>query len=808
MKKHGIFKLSAIIGGGLLLIIIILSITAVFLVRKPWPETNGVLKVAGLQAQVKILRDETGVPNIYALNEHDLFFAQGYVHAQDRLWQMEFFRRFGSGRLSEILGQGALDFDKQARYFGIRRIAEESWPEIDPDTRVMMEDYCKGVNTYVETHHDRLPLEFSMIGVKFEPWTPVDTIAWGTLMAYFTQRFNHDYEIFRARAVADLGEEAANTLLPPYAENTPLVVPKEVGNYKWLRGVSMYYPKDEKNLIGDLTFMGSGAWVVDGKHSETGKPIIANDPHLPTWLPSSWYENGLHGGRYDTVGFTLPGVPWVMLGHNKNIGWGFANMNPDVEDFYIEKLDDPKHPKQYEYKGKWHDLKVIHETINVKKDKPVELEIYVTNHGVIMNDLFKMPESVQPLALSWALKDGRQVTRAIGMYSRANNWKEFRTALKYWEAIGQTFLYADVEGNIGLQTAGIIPIRVPKDLGIEPEPGWTGEYDWKGYIPFEEMPSAYNPDCGYLFSANSRVAPDDYPYLISYDWFSPGYRAQRMKQLLDEHIATKKTFSLKDMRDMQADTFSIPATLLTPYLLSLKPANEEEAKIVKYLQSWDFKFGVDSIGATIFDSWSSFLMDDTFNDELDKLGMNGEVGFPWLKRMVTIIELMKDPHNIWFDDIKTAKRENRDDIVRRSFSDTLTWLEKHYGKDPAQWKWGRVHTVQFAHQPMNQAGGILRNFFSSKVYPLPGSNYSINLAYCSRGENGFDVWASASMRMILDVNNWDGMLAIGVTGQCAHLFHKNRMDQLDKWLKVDYYTSPFTDSAVKSNAKKTLELKP
>ena len=807
-KKNNFIKWLLIVGSSLLAIIIILVVAVVIFTRRAWPETDGVLQVAGLQAQVKVLRDKAGVPNIYAENEHDLFFAQGYVHAQDRLWQMEFYRRFGSGTLSEIIGKGSVGFDKQARYFGIRRIAEQSWTEMDPDTTVMMEDYCEGVNTYVSTHRDRLPVEFTLLGVEFKPWTPVDILAWGTLMAYFTQRFNHDYEIFRAKVVAEFGEEAADSLLPPYADNTPPFLPPEVDNFKWLRGVSFHSPENEKDLIGDLTFMGSGAWVVDGKLSVTGKPILANDPHLPTWLPSAWYENGLHGGRYDVVGFTLPGVPWVIVGHNKNIGWGFANMNPDVEDFYIEKLDDPENPRQYEYKGKWYDLQVIHETVNVKNSEPVEMNIYVTNHGVIMNGAFDLPYKVQPIALNWALKDGRQVTRSIAMFSRAGNWEEFREALRYWEAIGQTFLYADTAGNIGLQTAGIIPVRVPEHQGIVPVPGWTGEYDWQGYIPFDEMPSVYNPDSGYLFSANSRVAPDDYPYLISYDWFSPGYRQQRLKQLLEEQAASGRGFSMKDMQKMQADTFSIPATLMTPYFLSLKPANAEEEKVLQYLKSWDYQFGTDSIGATIFDTWMSFFIDNAFKDELDKIGLEGELSLPFLKATSAAITLAKDPDNIWFDNINTAERESGNDVLRSSFSDTLTWLKKYYGKDSSRWQWGRVHTVQFIHPPMHNAGGIIRYLFSSRVYALPGSNFSINLAYCSREKTAFNVWASASLRMILDTQNWDGMLATGATGQCAHLFHKNRTDQIAKWLKVEYYVSPFTAPAVESNAEAMLVLKP
>jgi penicillin amidase len=809
MKMKRVYKWLIGIGIGLAAVLIIAGLVGIWFVCKPWPEVSGTIKVPGLYASVQIERNTLGVPHIYAENEHDLFFAQGYVHAQDRLWQMEFFRRFSRGTLSEILGKNALYWDRQSRYFGLYRIAKESWAEMDNDTRVMMTDYAEGVNAYMNSHRDRLPLEFTLLGVDPEPWTPVDTLAWGTLIAYFTQRFNHDYELFRAKLVAEMGEQAAEDLLPPYAPDTPVIIPSEAKGYDWLRGAALRGPGEGGKFIGDLTFWGSGAWVVSGKYTESGKPMLANDPHLPTWLPGVWYENGLHGGRFDVVGYTLPGVPWVLVGHNKRIAWGFANMNPDVEDFYIEKLDDPKHPAKYEYMGKWYDLKTIRETIKVKNDEPVVFDIHFTRHGPIMNELFGLPDTAQPLSHHWAVSDGREVTRALALVNMAGNWREFREALKYWEAIGQTFIYADVDGNIGLQTAGIVPIRVPGHLGVVPVPGWTGTYEWQGYIPPDRMPRVYNPSCGYLFSANSRVAPENYPYLISYDWYSPGYRARRLEQLLQEHIAAGKAFSMQDMRDMQADTYSIPDALLLPYLQAVKPENEREAKALAYAKSWDLHCDTQSVGAAVFETWASFLIDDTLYDELGRHGLLDYAGpYNWLKKTVAMIGLMQKPHSRWFDNIDTPEVETRDDIVRRSFSHAMEWLSKYYGDNPDEWKWGRIHTVRFAHTPFDNAGPVLRGLFSSETYPVAGSNFSIDLMYCWRGEKAFEVWSSAALRVIMDVSDWDRMLAANATGQSGQVFHPNRQDQIQQWLDVGHHVLPFDRNTVEATFKTRLTLEP
>jgi penicillin amidase len=806
MKRSRFLKWLARIGVALLILVVVSAIAGVWFLRRPWSQTDGTLEVSGLQASVQVIRNDKGVPNIYAENEHDLFFAQGYVHAQDRLWQMEFFRRYGDGTLSEILGKPAIDSDRQARYFGLRRIAEKSWAEMDSDTRAMMEAYADGINAYVNTHRDRLPLEFTILSDNPEPWTPVDTLTWGTVMAYYTQRFNHDYELFRAKVVAELGESAAEDLLPAYAPGTPTILPAGVESYKWLRGVSLQELDTE--YVGDLTFWGSGAWVVDGAHTQTGKPMLANDPHLPVWIPSMWYENGLHGGRFDVVGFALPGVPWVMVGHNQHIAWGFANMNPDVEDFYIEKLNDPKDPTQYEYMGKWYDLETITETIKVKGSEPVVLNIHLTRHGPIMNDLFGLSDT-PPLAHRWAVADGRQVARAIAQLNIAQNWNEFHAALRYWEAIGQTFLYADVDGNIGLQTAGIVPIRVPKHLGIVPVPGWTDEYEWQGYIPFDEMPSMFNPSSGYLFSANSRVAPDDYPYRISYDWFSPGYRAQRMEKLLKAKVAEGKPFTMDDMRNIQADTYSIPGELLRPYLLALTPENDQQTKSLSYIKSWNLDYDVNSVGAAVFETWVSFMIDNTVNDELGAHGLVNYVGaYPWLKKSPAVTAMMQNPNNAWFDDVNTPAKETRDDIVRRSLSDALAWLTKWYGDDPAKWNWGQMHQVRFNHTPFENAGPMVSSIFSSKTYPAPGSNFSLNLSYGQRGSQSFDIWAGASIRMILDLSDWDAMRAATATGQSGQLFHPNREDQIQDWLAVMCHVSPFSKDAVKAEAAATLTLKP
>lgn len=797
-----VYRVLLVIGVGLVVIIVVLAGVITWFVRRPWPQISGTAAVSGLQAPVEIIRDPWGVPHIYAQNEHDLFFAQGYVHAQDRLWHMEFNRRIGNGTLSAALGDATLDTDRFLRTIGLRRAAEEDWALLDDETCAILEAYAAGVNAYIETHRDRLPLEFTILGVDPAPWTPIDTLAWGKVMS-FDLGGNFEMELLRARLIAEVGEEAAQQLLPPYADGAPVIIPPQARSYAWLHGVRLDGLEALAPILGDSgPTWGSNNWVVHGGRTATGLPILADDTHLGLNMPSIWYENGLHGGRFDSVGFSFPGAPLVIIGHNERIAWGVTNLGPDVQDLYIEKLDDPTHPKQYEFEGAWRDLQVAPETIQVKDQGPVTLDVLITHHGPIMNDVIGDLEDAEPMALRWTALEGGRLFRAVLLINLAKDWEEFRTALSYWDVPSQNFVYADVDGNIGYQSPGKIPMRVAGHQGLLPMPGWTGEYEWRGFIPFEELPGVFNPPTGFIVTANNKVVPDDYPYHLAYEWAAP-YRAQRITALL----AADDSITLEDIRDIQAQTYSLPAEVLSPYLFAIEPEEGLQAGALAQLQAWDLHNEADSVGASIYQVWYWFLLQNTLADDLGAELMADYISESSV-HVPMMVDLMEQADSPWFDDVTTSQVETRDDIVRRSLSDAVAWLSQGYGGDPEGWEWGRLHTMTFVHQPLGQSGiGPLESLFNTQAIPARGDNFTVDAASFSY-EQPFAMIHGASQRYIADLNNLDASQTVHTTGQSGHLFHPHREDFIPLWQDVDYHPMPFSHEAVEANVESILTLMP
>jgi penicillin amidase len=788
-------KVLTAIGVGLLIIVLILAGGMTWFVRRPWAQVSGTLAVPGLLAPVEVIRDDWGVPHIYAQNEQDLFFTQGFVHAQDRLWQMEFNRRIGSGTLSAALGEATEDTDRFLRTIGLRRAAEKEWSLLDEDTSSILEAYAAGVNAYIETHRDRLPLEFTILGVDPSPWTAVDTLAWGKVMS-FNLGGNYEMELLRARVIAELGAEAAQQLLPPYADGAPVIIPPEARSYAWLRGADFDGLDALAAILGDRgATWGSNNWTVHGSRTATGLPLLADDTHLGLNMPSIWYENGLHGGRFDSVGFSFPGVPMVIIGHNSRIAWGVTNLAPDVQDFYIEKLNDPTHPTQYEFRGEWQELQVVQETIEVKDQSPVTLDVFITHHGPIMNDVMGALEGAEPMALQWTALDNTYLFRAVMLINLANNWDEFQQALSYWDVPSQNFVYADVDGNIGYQSPGNIPLRAPGHQGLVPVPGWTGEYEWQGFIPFNELPSVLNPPTGFVATANNKVVPDDYPYHLAYEWAAP-YRAQRITELL----AADDNITFDEIRDIQAQTYSLPAELLRPYLLSVEPDTDLQALALAELKTWDLQLETDRAGASIYQVWYWFLVQNTLTDELDGDLAEEYIGYSSI-HVPMMVDLMAQADSPWFDDITTPQVETRDDIVRRSLADAIAWLSERYGEAPERWEWGQLHTMTFVHQPLGQS------LFNSKPIPARGDNFTVDAASFEFNDP-FAMNHGVSQRFIADLSDLDQSQTVHTTGQSGQLFHPHREDFVSLWQNVETHPMPFSREAVQANAAATLTLVP
>ncbi|MGB9593039.1 MAG: penicillin acylase family protein, partial [Anaerolineae bacterium] len=479
-------------------------------------------------------------------------------------------------------------------------------------TRDILQAYADGVTAYIREHKGRLGIEFTLLGltgVKFEPepWSPVHSLTWAKVMAYDLGG-NMDSEIMRAVLLKKFGAEAVQQLLPAYRPDHPVIVPTGVA---WQDvDTSLLAVLDEVNRFAGREVLGTGSnnWVVAGSRTTTGMPLLANDPHLAIQMPSIWYEIGLHGGDFDVVGASFPGAPGVIIGHNRYIAWGVTNLGPDTQDLFVEKIN-PNNPNQYEFQGEWRDMQVIQEEIRVAgQSEPVKLTVRLTHHGPIVNDVMgPLPTGT---ALRWTALEPNTLFQAVVKLDLARNWDAFRNALREWDIAAQNFVYADVQGNIGYQSTGKWPIRAHGD-GLMPVPGHTGEYEWLGYVPFEEMPYLFNPSQGFVVTANHAVVDDKYPYLVSLEW-SSGYRAARITEM----IQAKPKLSAEDMQAIQADTLALGAKEVLPYFLNLKPQAMELRQALEILRGWDYRFDKDSAGAAIFGAALLHLVRDAYLDEM------------------------------------------------------------------------------------------------------------------------------------------------------------------------------------------------
>jgi penicillin amidase len=852
-----LLKLLGLVLAGLLAAVAILG---VWLVRRGWPQVEGSIAVRGLGAPVDVVRVEPGVPHLYARDGHDLFFAQGYVHAQDRLWQMELNRRAGAGELSALFGDATLDLDRAMRVFDIRRGAERDWQAQSPAARAVLQAYADGVNAFLAQHRRSLPIEFTLLGVEPRPWMPVDSLSWAKLMA-LNLSLNSSFEILRAQLIARLGEPTARRLLLPYPPGEPVIVPPEAGGYPSLprqEGLAQNAPL-APDAAADLpawpsergspalrfssapaprfgpapapapsfgpapapaprfaglrllaaplaAAWGSNSWVVAGSRTASGRPLLANDTHLGLQMPSIWYQIGLHGGGFDVVGFSFPGMPLVVLGHNPRVAWGITNLCADVQDLYVEKLDAPLagRPRRYLYQGTWHELAVSRQSVPVKGKPALGYEVRATRHGPIVNDAFPELKDAPPMALRWTALEpgGSHLLDALMALDRAADWPSFHRALAAWDVPSLDFVYADVDGNIGYQATGQVPLRAPGHLGLVPAPGWDGAAEWRGFIPYDAMPHLYNPPSGFIVIANNKVVADGYPYFLAYDMADP-YRARR----ITERLAAGRRLTSGDMRSLQGDTYGLPAAALRPYLLAVAPAGPRERRALDEVRRWDLRYTPDAIGATVFEVWYWHFLGDLLADKLDKSLLDDyrQIG---LSQVPSILALMSRPDDPLFDDRRTPQVEHRDDIVRRALSHAVAWLGRHHGEDPAGWSYGRVHSVTLVHQPLGQSGiPPLTWAFNSATYGAPGTAFTVDAAMPDF-TSPFAVVFGTSQRLIVDLADLDRSLWVNSTGQSALLFHRHREDQTPRWLALGYYPLLASEAKLRAAAEATLRLVP
>ncbi len=568
----------------------------VWVTRQPFPKTRGKITVEGLTAPVEILRDKYGVPHIYAQTSDDLFFAQGFVHAQDRFWQMEFQRRLGEGRLSELFGEKLLETDKFLRTMGFARVAQEQVNACDPETLRLLEAYASGVNAYILNRRPaRLGLEFALLklqGVDFEiePWKPVDSVSWGKMMAYDLGS-NYSLERLNLEILRTVGLARWADFFTEYRKDMPVIISDDELPQLADAHESATPGQATPFRVFGTTGIGSNNWVISGSRTQSGKPILANDMHLGIQMPSIWYEIGLHGitedgqaGRtescpFDLRGYSFPGTFGVVAGHNDRIAWGHTNVGGDVQDLYIERINSA-HPDQYEVNGEWVEMEIRYEEIKInKQDEPYILRVRSTRHGPVMSDLeswdtlnnfFVLPETDKEfpdnmgytvLSLRWTALEVGKLEKAILMLDRARNFDEFREALRYWHVPSQNVVYADVDGNIGYQCPGRFPIRA-RGSGLAPVPGWNDDYEWQGYVPFDQLPFVYNPDKGYIVTANNPITSLNYPHPVGSD-FAYGFRARRISEMIE---ADTDGITAEDIAAMHGDSFDQIAFEIVPYL--------------------------------------------------------------------------------------------------------------------------------------------------------------------------------------------------------------------------------------------------
>lgn len=805
-----------------LLVFIALIGTYLFVtIRRPFPTTSGTITAAGLQAEVNIYRDDYGIPHIYAENEHDLFFAQGYTHAQDRFWQMEFWRHIGQGRVSEIAGPSTVEIDKFIRTMGWNRLAANSltyYQNESPEMLAVLEAYSEGVNAYIAENRDTLSLNVTILGLandpwEIEPWTPLNTLSWAMVMADDLSG-NWSEEIDRAALVKELGEAQVANLLPGYPYDTRPVIaptdsllnPPQPQSQNPTLPTAINWQRVNLNTIGQVPengfalgngpFVGSNNWVISGQFTESGLPLLANDPHLGIQMPAIWYEIGLHAPGWDVTGFSFAGVPGVIIGHNDKIAWGVTNVGPDVQDLYIEKVN-PNNPRQYEYQGEWQDMEVVQEVIKVNGGEDVTLDVLITRHGPIISDLVDGTSDV--LAMRWTAAESPRLLQSVFMLNQAQNFEQFREALSYWDVPSQNVVYADVEGNIGYQMPGRIPIRANGD-GLIPVPGWTGDYEWQGWIPFDELPTLYNPEQGYIVTANHAVVDQDYPYFIAFYW-ADGDRGQRITDMIEEAIANGK-ITASDIAAIQYDSHLLLADDYIPLLSSLSSNEAQVQAALERLRGWDRQMRRDSVPAAIYAIFEREMAYNVLSDDI------GEDNVDTIINRVFLHQLAAQPNAVWWDDSTTESPETSQAILLQSLSEAVVWLEQNLGNDMNEWTWGRLHTATFVSDPLGQSGiGPIETMVNRGPFPSDGSGSTVN-SQSWRWSNPAAVTSHPSMRMILDLSNFDQSQTVMPTGQSGHPYHVHYDDMMELWLNGLYHPMIFSQDAVQAAAVDHLVLEP
>ncbi len=838
--------LIVLLGGGLIVYIYW------WLVQRPAPQLEGELDLPELDATVEILRDRHGIPHVYAQNEADLWRAQGFTHAQDRLWQMELNRRVAHGRLAELFGEAALDVDRFSRIVGFHRAAQAELDALDEATIAIMRHYCQGVNAYIRSRKGKLAAEFNLLRRQPEEWSPVDILAFGKMMSW-SLNVNWESELVRLQLAAKLDPTLASDLEPDYPNINP-TVSEGAGSQESMRllhtaGLILNEYEQLKGWLGVASpefGQGSNAWAVSAEKSASGRPILCNDPHLVMSMPGTWYEMHLScppAGSTDpdtsdpdssdldspdrgihVSGASFAGAPGIIIGHNEQIAWGLTNAFPDVQDLFIERPHPDNGnggPPRFQYQGDWEEAAVLREEIYLRnRARPHVEEVTVTRHGPILTGILKSdgPDSpfpdepvltAAPLALRWIGHDPGAVMRSVLRLNRARNWQEFNAVLADWTAPSQVFAYADRENNIGYRLAGAVPIR-RNGNGLVPVPGWSGDYEWDSLVPDDELPRLLNPPSGLIVTANNKVTGDDYPYVLSFETM-PGWRARRIEEML----AAKERLTLRDMEQIQLDETSLYAKELTPLLTGRLSEDPNVRVAVNMLQDWGYRMDQESPAALVFHYTVLHLLDLTFGQKLGAtapafLGKGSSPVFLingfMLRAQTKLLELLQNEEDSpWYADAATGRRRTREELIETALRLSVHRLRREVNATPRKWAWGRMHQIRYSHT-LGRAP-ILGWLFNRGPYPIGGDGTTPNqTGFMSELPPGL-VQVQAAYRQIFDVGNWDAAQSVTASGQSGHPISRNYADQIPMWLEGAYHKMPWSRAAVEKTASRRLLLK-
>jgi len=783
------------------------------------PQTEGRLTLAGAGAEFRIERDANGIPAIHAATERDVWFGLGVAHAQDRLWQLETHRRIASGRLAEVFGPSALEADRFLRALGVRRAAQAQWQRLPAEAKDQLQAYADGINAVLQDLSGGLrarPPEFLILGITPEPWNPVDSLAWATMMAWDLGG-NWTTELLRLRLAMQMPVERVHQLLPPYPGEKPLPTLDFASLYRSL------------NLDGAATFtawqrlpeiapesgiegVGSNNWVVAGSHTTTGKPLLANDPHLRLSTPALWYFARLHttvnapgsvAPALNLAGATLPGIPGVVLGQNGHIAWGFTNTAPDVQDLYLEQLD-PQDPTRYKIPAVpaapgvaatpegWARFDVATEIIKVKGQADVTMTVRKSRHGPVISDAGTTPDVLGPtarptfvLALRWTALDADSdpVTPSFAM-QRATSVQGFFEATRGWVAPMQNMVVADVQGRIGLISPGRVPLRKPEnDLrGLAPAPGWDAKYDWAGWVPADETPREVDPPRGWIASANQRITPVGYPHFLTSEWALP-YRQQRIEQLL----AAKPKHSLDDLAALQADEVSLAVPALLPSLQKAKSVHPLAAAAQAQLAGFDGRMAADRAAPLIFWAWQRQMAQAVFADDVsESLWEKSLAGRNFQDALERVLQA---DDAAWCDHRGTPLAENCTDQAGLALTRALGELQQRFGADVAKWRWGDAHQARGDHRPFSRVP-VLARLFELRA-PVGGDTHTVNVSRVVLRQDkatGHRYYSDhgPSLRALYDLGDPAQSRVMLSTGQSGIVFSPNYRNFLQPWVQVKY----------------------